>query len=451
MFRRLRLWDDGGPVIIPSRPPLPLPMITYGKGLPSLPDDIIYEIFSLLDAGALKSCSLTGKVVSRSAKPLLHRTLYLIPRNWPGAPTKPSTPGHWNELKGLATLGEHGLLQHARHASIYLSRNPLFPHDLQPHVQHLRSLTNLRSLKTRWLDIPSFIPKMEEYFGAFFESLQSLELESLRGDYHQILYFVCQFPNLRDLKIKGLQDHTHAMRNGGPHPDIETSPLLDGTLDLQLDTEHDRGAPLVLDALATLPSGLRFRTLKLSGCISQLLVDACAPTLECIDFWFGRSFLHGQERFWLTWLSGGTQYPQRQLSFKRHPILGKLEIKLADYADTELVATWLSEMLSTITSNVFTELTICIARVSFMFHTASEDQVRGWNSVDNVLDRLSLCEDVTLVIRLQHWVIDDKLRGLVERYFPLMWDNGRIVLEGPIGLGGGAVRRMRTSGPGEIF
>ena len=123
----------------------------------------------------------------------------------------------------------------------------------------------------------------------------------------------------------------------------------------------------------------------------------------------------------------------------------ELEIKLAEYANTELAATWLSETLSTITSNVFIKLTICIARVSFMFHTPNEDRVRGWNSVDNVLDRLSLCEDVTLVIRLQDWVVDDTFKGLVERYFPLMWENGRIVLEGPIGWE--AIRRMQTSDP----
>jgi len=76
---------------------------------------------------------------------------------------------------------------------------------------------------------------------------------------------------------------------------------------------------------------------------------------------------------------------------------------------------------------VFTELTINIARVSFSFHTAGESQVHGWNSVDNVLDRFSLCEDVTLVVRPQHLVIEDKFKELIEIYFPLMWENWREV------------------------
>lgn len=274
-------------------------MITYDEGLASLPDDVIYEIFKLLDTEALKSCSLTGKVLSRSAKPFLHRALHLTPL--PGVHDPPRVPGRWNELGGLSVLGQRDLLQHTRHISIRLPCNPLFAHDLQHHTQSLYALTNLRSLKTCWLDIPSFIPKMEIYFGSFLWSLQSLELEFPRGDHNQILYFVCRFPNLRDLRIQGVQDYIHSMRNGCPHFDIKTSPPLDGTLDLKLNTESDMAARLVFNNLIALPSGLKFRTVKLSEYTidsPQLLIDACAPTLECVDFtgrWFGGLFLCKRE------------------------------------------------------------------------------------------------------------------------------------------------------------
>jgi hypothetical protein len=297
VFRLLRLRGDTEPVITPSKPLPPLPMATYDKGLPSLPDDVIYDIFGLLDAESLKSCSLTGKVISRSAKPFLHRTLYLTPRvrfkhRFLGE--QPNTPGDWNEFKGLPILGNLGLLQNTRHLSMFLGRNPLFPHDLQLHVQYLRVLTNLRSLRTRWLDVPSFLPKMGEYFGAFSESLQSLELEYPRGDHSQILYLICQFTNLRDLRIKGAQDHSHSMRNGGLHFDVDTSPPFDGTLDLEMYTGNDHGAMLIANHLLTVP--LRFRNLKLLGCAadhSQLLIDACAPNLEHMDLtwhWMGEAF-----------------------------------------------------------------------------------------------------------------------------------------------------------------
>ena len=269
-------------------------MITYDKGLPSLPDDVTYEIFILLDMESLKSCSLASKAISRSTKPLLHRTLCLIP-GYRGI-SRANVPGDWNEFKGLSILGERGLLQHTRHLSMFLGRNPLFHHDLHLYIRHLHTLTNLTSLKTRWLDTSSFISRMGEYFGAFLGSLRSLELEYPRGDHNQILYFICQFTNLRDLKIKGTQDYKHSIRNGGPHFDVDNFPPLDGTLDLELYTRSDKGAMLVVDNLLTAP--LNFRTLKLLGCTgahSQLLIDACAPKLEYMDLtwhWIGRSFRH---------------------------------------------------------------------------------------------------------------------------------------------------------------
>ena len=295
MLRWLQPWDN----------PKPRPMITYDKGLPSLPDDIINEIFSLLDMEALKSCSQTGKALSCSAKPFIHRTLCLTSRPEDTPFALFNIPSRWNKFRGLPALGERGLLQHTRHLSITFPHDPLFVHDLQPHTRHLRTLTNLRGFKTRCLDIPSFIPKMEEYFGAFLGTLQSLELESPRGDYKQILYFVCQFPNLRDLRVDGIQGHPSPTHNGGPHFDIKTFPPLDGTLNLQLDMDtvpgdRSMGAQLFLSNFATLPSGLKFRTLKLSGCTGnnlQLLVNACAPTTECMEITvrqFGASFLHGE-------------------------------------------------------------------------------------------------------------------------------------------------------------
>jgi len=55
--------------------------------------------------------------------------------------------------------------------------------------------------------------------------------------------------------------------------------------------------------------------------------------------------------------------------------------------------------------------------------------VREWNSVDKVLDRLNLCEDVTLVLRSQDWVGLERLKVSTEKYFPLMWRKGRVVLK----------------------
>ena len=46
-----------------------------------------------------------------------------------------------------------------------------------------------------------------------------------------------------------------------------------------------------------------------------------------------------------------------------------------------------------------------------------------------MLDRLDLCEDVTLVLRPQHWVGLDRFKALTVTFFPLMWGKGRVALE----------------------
>ena len=95
-----------------------------------------------------------------------------------------------------------------------------------------------------------------------------------------------------------------------------------------------------------------------------------------------------------------------------------------------MAAGWLSEALSTITSNVFTELTVSIALVSLASYNMAGNELRAWNSVDNALNRFNLCDGVTLVVKTQDWVGEDQIiRGLVRNYFPSMWDTGRVVFE----------------------
>jgi len=70
-------------------------------------------------------------------------------------------------------------------------------------------------------------------------------------------------------------------------------------------------------------------------------------------------------------------------------------------------------------------VTICIPPV----YLASENQVHGWNLVDNVLDLLNQREGVTLVVRPLNRVADNKFKDWIGEHFPLMWESGRVVLE----------------------
>jgi len=100
---------------------------------------------------------------------------------------------------------------------------------------------------------------------------------------------------------------------------------------------------------------------------------------------------------------------------------------------------------------MFTELTIYISLAASSFYCLGGDQVRGWNSVDDVLDRLSLCEDVTLVVRPQNWVVEDKLKESIEKYFPLMWENERVALAIPPRNVEDAPGRRIQRGPRVVF
>ena len=93
----------------------------------------------------------------------------------------------------------------------------------------------------------------------------------------------------------------------------------------------------------------------------------------------------------------------------------------------EYAVEWLSKALSSITSNVFTGLTIFIPE----YYTADEDRVRGWSPFDDVLDRFSPRVGVILVTRPMVWLGCYEFEDSVEKYLPLAWKNGKVVLEPP--------------------
>jgi len=74
-------------------------------------------------------------------------------------------------------------------------------------------------------------------------------------------------------------------------------------------------------------------------------------------------------------------------------------------------------------------LTVSIPLISFMFHNVTQNQLREWDSVNNVLERFNLCEGVTLVARSPDWVTEHQLKEVIEDYFPSMWGTERAVPE----------------------
>ncbi|KAF9643413.1 hypothetical protein BDM02DRAFT_3191679 [Thelephora ganbajun] len=68
-------------------------------------------------------------------------------------------------------------------------------------LRHFSTLTNVQELGVDYLDIPSFILRIQWYFGHFLPTVQSLALREPKGSHCQILYFVGLFQHLDDLKL----------------------------------------------------------------------------------------------------------------------------------------------------------------------------------------------------------------------------------------------------------
>ena len=68
-------------------------------------------------------------------------------------------------------------------------------------LRYLSALTNLQELGIDGLQVPSFMPNIQQYFGRLAPILRLLALGRPRGTSRQILPFIGLFPNLQDLKV----------------------------------------------------------------------------------------------------------------------------------------------------------------------------------------------------------------------------------------------------------
>ena len=130
------------------------------------------------------------------------------------------------------------------------------------------------------LDIPSFIPRIQQYFGHFLPTVQELVLENPKGTHRQITYFIGLFRHLEGL----------AIHHGG---DIKRDPVDDPTF-IPIFVPPLRGR-LVMSYLAEVGlledmidrfRGLRFSSMALFNMEgTQLLLNACAETLKELDLY----------------------------------------------------------------------------------------------------------------------------------------------------------------------
>jgi len=145
-------------------------------------------------------------------------------------------------------------------------------------LRHFFTLTNVQDLGVDNLDIPRFMPRIQQYFKNFLPTLRSLALRDPKGSHCQIIYFIGLFQHLEDLKLR----HGHSEYRQELSGTLTPSPLFSPPLRGRLMMRTILGMDLLKD-MVHLFGGIRFCCLDLFNVEGVWLwIDACAETLETL-------------------------------------------------------------------------------------------------------------------------------------------------------------------------
>ena len=142
-------------------------LANFAGDLKGLPCEIVDEILEYLvgDLSALKVCSLTCKVLLRSARRIIHRRLRI--RGWVR-----SCPLDEHEIRAanladfrpLLVAAKCGLTCYTRELTINLGGN-FHPTNLRPFLPQFQTLTRVTSLPLLYFHPTPFLLVFEQYFG----------------------------------------------------------------------------------------------------------------------------------------------------------------------------------------------------------------------------------------------------------------------------------------------
>ena len=245
-----------------------------------LPQEIVEMIIThhIFDTSSLQACSLTCRSWYIAAVPRLHRTLVtpvyagnIDERHW------------WSDsFRCMHKLGLLPLVKKFQVPGLEWERagpgtflTKRFDRRI---LRQFVSLVNVQVLGIDFLDIPSFMPKIQRYFGHFAPTVRSLALRDPKGSRRQITFFIGLFQHLEDLKLLyGWVDFQEE-----PADDLTLVPAfippLRGRLTMTCFTRVG-----ILEDMIGLFGGIRFRYMDLF-CVEgmRLLLGACAETLETL-------------------------------------------------------------------------------------------------------------------------------------------------------------------------
>ena len=234
------------------------------------------------DRRTLKACSLTCKGLFCSARRIIHRRLYVV--NPGGTDTlgrRRYEYGYHSQLRTFSTVVRCGLACYTQELTIAVGEE-FTPVALWKHLSYFQMFARLTSLTLHHFSPTPFLPVFEQYFGHLAQQMRSLEFIQPSAPRDNMMYFICQFPNLDDLGFKPFPPQNLDPSKEYNMSSIQSSPTLGGTLRIMTRKgwSVDR-----LECLTRLPSGLRFRSiefLRCTGASPDVIIRECAPTLQSL-------------------------------------------------------------------------------------------------------------------------------------------------------------------------
>ena len=337
------------------------------------PQEVVDMIVAHLthNTRSLLACSLTSRSWYIAAVPHLHCTLITSTSyddcskktRWPGPLQAASEFGWLPFVTRLFITGNH---QWGFSPEVFCSSTQC----------EFSALTNVRELSTRFLNIPSFIPGIQWYFGQLSQTLRSLTLKQPIGSDRQIVFFIGLFPHLEDLTLD--PSRKSSLEKLGDRTLVPPFvPPLRGWL-----TASYLGGDGLAKAMIDLFGGVRFRHMNLDGMDgAQHLLYACADTLE--TFQLRPADLRG-ERFSSKGIQASTndltdRRSLRDYDFSRNKSLRELTISAWSLITTlrscppATVPSSLRAVLSTIKSPAFSEVVVVYWESNFYHSVYSRD------------------------------------------------------------------------------
>ena len=238
-------------------------------------------------------------------------------------------------------------------------------------LRHFAALTNVQELGIDHLDIPSFIPKIQQYLGHFLPTVHSLALREPKGSRRQIIYFIGLFKHLEDLKL--IYDGINSQDEPADDPTLVPPfiPPLRGRLTVTCFTRVG-----VLKDMIDLFGGIRFRHMSLFNVVGmRLLLDACAETLETLQLHPTDPRGKGLSLNGFRVLSGNFTAVSfiRDFDLSRNKFLRALEVmgrgiiySLYQNGSSDTATGLFAYALSTITSPAFTEVIVFYRDYEFL-------------------------------------------------------------------------------------